>query len=389
MLLRCQTGYTLRQIENTFYLLPYGQQIADQKKGITLNETSVFLWNALQRAGSASPEDLASDLLSYYGLGEAEFSSILEDVKEWAMQLIQYGMLVESLGPVSEEASLPLSIAGLTLHLYDPDGLVGAAFDAFRTGSAAAAADQRIDLLSMPPDSRSYGQVLMQNREMTIFQNSDRYVVLFPTMPDIYEAHMTSDGSYVRIYCRPLHTRETSDHLFHALRLFFLYLAQKKGRFAVHSASILYHEKAWLFSGHSGMGKSTHTALWHERFQTPYLNGDLNLIGSEHGQLFVYGIPWCGTSGIFTTKKHPLGGIVLLGRHPELELVEELSAPDKILRVMQRMISPAWTAELLDRNLSFASEIAAKVPVFHLSCTMHPSAAQAARTEIDRQEALR
>lgn len=193
----------------------------------------------------------------------------------------------------------------------------------------------------------------------------------------------------MRIYCRPLHTSETLDHLFHALRLFFLYLAQKKDRFAVHSASILYHEKAWLFSGHSGMGKSTHTALWHERFQTPYLNGDLNLIGSENGQFFVYGISWCGTPGIFTTKQYPPGGIVLLGRHPELDLAEELSAPDKILRVMQRMISPAWNAELLDRNLSFASEIAARVPVFHLSCTMQPSAAQAARAEIDRQEALR
>ena len=389
MLLKCQTGYTLRQIENIFYLLPYGQQIADQKKGIAMNETSVFLWNALQCAGSASLEDLTSALIAHYNLGEAEFSSVLEDVKGWATQLLQYGMLVESLCPMSEQASCHLFIAGLSLHLYDPDSLVGAAFDAFRTDSAATAADQRIDLLTVPPDSRSYGQVLLQNKEMTIFQNSDRYVILFPTMPDIYEAHMTLDGSYVRIYCKPVHTREVSDNLFHAIRLFFLYLAQKNGRFALHSASILYREKAWLFSGHSGMGKSTHTALWHEQFQTPYLNGDLNLIGCENDKLIVYGIPWCGTSGIFTTKQYPLGGIVLLGRHPERDLVEDLSTSDKILRVMQRMISPAWTEELLSQNLSFASEIADKVPVFHLSCTMHPSAAQAARDEIDRQEALR
>ena len=36
----------------------------------------------------------------------------------------------------------------------------------------------------------------------------------------------------------------------------------EKGMFALHSASLLYLEKAWLFSGPSGMGKSTHTALW-------------------------------------------------------------------------------------------------------------------------------
>ena len=55
---------------------------------------------------------------------------------------------------------------------------------------------------------------------------------------------------------------------------------------------------------------------------------------------------------------------------------------------MQRMISPAWTAELLDQNLSFASKTADKVPVFHLSCTMRPSAAQTAREAIDRLEDL-
>ena len=388
MIFKCQSGYTLRQIENDFYLLPYGQQIADQKKGLLLNETSVFLWRNLQERGNATAEQLAAALTSYYQIPDASFSSVVTDVSDWIHQLCQLGMLTASLQSVPEDASCCLSIAGLILHLYDPSDLVSASFDAFRTDSFAQLPDQRIDLLTAPPESRSYEQVLLQNREMTIFQNSDRYVILFPTMPDIYEAHMTLDGSYVRIFCQAVHTGEASDDLFHAIRLFFLYLAQRKGMFALHSASILYRNKAWLFSGHSGMGKSTHTALWHQLFQTPYLNGDLNLIGSQNGSLCVYGIPWCGTSGIYTTRQYPLGGIILLGRHPDQDVMDELSTQEKILRVMQRMISPAWTAELLDQNLSFASKTADKVPVFHLSCTMRPSAAQTAREAIDRLEDL-
>lgn len=42
---QCQSGYTLRKIKDTCYLLPYGQQIADQRKGMVLNETGTLLWN--------------------------------------------------------------------------------------------------------------------------------------------------------------------------------------------------------------------------------------------------------------------------------------------------------------------------------------------------------
>lgn len=91
------------------------------------------------------------------------------------------------------------------------------------------------------------------------------------------------------------------------------------------------------------MGKSTHTAFWKKLFDTPFLNGDLNLIGKEGDQFVVYGIPWCGTSEIFTVEKKELGGIVLLEKAPEDKIVS-LTKEQKTLRVMQRMISPPWTA---------------------------------------------
>ena len=126
-----------------------------------------------------------------------------------------------------------------------------------------------------------------QNSEMTVFENPDRYVVLFPQMQNLYEAHMLKDGTYVRVYCHPQVSETNIENLFHAIRLFFLFTAQRNGLFAIHSASVLYQGKAWLFSGHSGMGKSTHTALWHELFDTPYLNGDLNLLLEYHALILL------------------------------------------------------------------------------------------------------
>lgn len=207
-------------------------------------------------------------------------------------------------------------------------------------------------------------------------------------MQNLYEAHMLKDGTYVRVYCHPQVSETNIENLFHAIRLFFLFTAQRNGLFAIHSASVLYQGKAWLFSGHSGMGKSTHTALWHELFDTPYLNGDLNLLGLHKDHIIVYGIPWCGTSEIFTAEAYELGGIVLLGRDLQTDYLEELNPSEKVLRVMQRMISPAWTERQLSENLFFAGEIADRVPVLHLLCTKNASAACVMKNAIDQLEEL-
>ena len=134
------------------------------------------------------------------------------------------------------------------------------------------------------------------------------------------------------------------------------------------------------------MGKSTHTRLWHELLQTPYLNGDLNLLGMEDGKIIVYGIPWCGTSELYTTADHKLGGIILLGRDPEKDFLQELASSEKIIRVMQRMISPSWKERFFSMNLEFAETVAEQVPVLHLLCTRNPSAVYTIQREIDALE---
>ena len=117
-------------------------------------------------------------------------------------------------------------------------------------------------------------------------------------------------------------------------------------------------------------------------------NGDLNLLGLKEDHIIVYGIPWCGTSGIFTAEAYELGGIVLLGRDLQTDYLEELNPSEKVLRVMQRMISPAWTERQLSENLFFAGEIADRVPVLHLLCTKNASAACVMKNTIDQLEEL-
>lgn len=386
---RCQSGYTLQKIKDTYYLLPYGQQIADHKKALILNETSAFLWDTLQQLGSASSSVLTDRLAAHYPEEDVSRDQLLEDVSDLLSQMASLGFLIEELRPSSQSAPVHIKIAGLSLLLCGDPALIPPQFAPFRVSEPAKsdAFSQKIEWICRRPFACCDARVLLQNEELAVLESSDRYLVRFPQSDALMEAQMTKDGSLVQIFYKSAAAEVLQEEIFHAIRLFFLFLAQKHGLFAMHSASILYRGKAWLFSGHSGMGKTTHTSLWHTLFQTPYLNGDLNLIGIKDGTLLVYGIPWCGTSGLFTAETHVLGGIVLLGRDNHDHFVP-FTQEEKVVRVLQRLISPAWTAEQLLQNLNFSNEVSSRIPILQLLCTKQPSAAQSAKAEIDRLEDL-
>ena len=383
-MIKRQNGYILKKIKDTVYLLPYGQNIADQKRGLILNETGELIWKLLEKERTL--EEITGEVASYYEIPVSEKEALAKDIEEFVRQLIGMGILREELKKENQPFFHCMKIGGLCVRLCGPADVFSEQFAPFFCGEEEA--DQTIEVKIAVPAQKPNGKVLIRNKEMSICEWEEGYLVLFHQMRNVIEAYMTKDGRYVRIYALMPQNEEEKENLFHAIRLFYLYLAQKKRLYAIHSASILYKDRAWLFSGHSGMGKSTHTALWHELVHTPYLNGDLNLVGEEEGELKVYGMPWCGTSGICTTKTHVLGGIVLLGRD-EWDHLEELGEAEKIIRVMQRMISPAWTREQMEANLGFAEKIAAKNPVYYLKCTKNPSAVEPIKAQIDQMEADR
>ena len=409
MWIQRQEGYCLKEIAGVQYLLPYGQKVADQRNGILLNDTGIFLWNMLMKP--MTDEELAEKLVQQYSADREAAEEIRKDVKQFVQELLTLGILQECLVPVcqfgedttdciyptKEPLAGYLKIANMRIALYGLRELISHQFDVFFTdaeGKEARAEKQtklqigmQIQIQQRVPAFYPNGKTLIRNSELIVSENQQGYVVVFPSMNQIREAHMTADGRFVQVYVRGWDKEKTQEELFHAIRHFFLFFAQRQSFFVLHSASILYRGQAWLFSGHSGMGKSTHTNLWKEQFGTEIINGDLNLIGqNENGRPIVYGMPWCGTSGIASTKSYPLGGIVLLGRSDN-DHFESLQNDQKIVRVMQRMISPVWTEDMLEANLECAAKLAKEVPIYYLLCTKEPSAAYVMKARIDKEDA--
>lgn len=410
-------SFLLQELAGVPYLLPYGQMIASHRRGLKTNATGAYLWNLLKEEHSL--EEILHASAVHYGIPKEALDEFNLEISSFLNHLKAYDILTDTSCCTADNASgklrtvlaqlkdsrakalsfpdcsgrqqdgtsqscnISFSIGGILLTYHGPKTAFPPEFDDFcPQGDTFSKAKQSVFLHPYLPEELPHGKLLLQNFELNIIEQPEEYLLHFPCAKTHLELHISKSGSTVHCYSLPPYTAEFHYDFFHALRLAFLYLAQKHDMAALHSASILYRDRLWLFSGPSGMGKSTHTRLWNEQFHMPVINGDLNLLAIKNGTPVVHGIPWCGTSGIRSTRTYPLGGILLLERDTK-NFVEELSPDQKLLFVTQRLVSPSWTKEQWQKNLDIVTQATADCLVCKLHCTKEAEAAEVMKKKID------
>ena len=376
-------GYILQYVNGTPHILPYGQNITEHKRGVEINETGVVLWNML--AEERPRETIIENFLNSYDVSEEDKKIIQKDAETFFTQLWGLGMIDDELrAPKMPVHYKTLKIAGLTVTLSGAERFFSKDFDSFESNIPnETIPDLCLNIYEFYPPDNEYGNMILHSDELCIYEQKDTYTLMFPKQPAIKQVVMLKDGSKADFYCLPPYSPTFTNDIFHAIRFVFLYTAQAHNIFAIHSASILYRDKAWLFTGPSGTGKSTHTNLWKELYNTPIINGDLNLLEiTKDGLAVVHGLPWCGTSGISDTKSYPLGGVVILKQDKNNRILE-LSPVKQTLGIMHRLISPVWTSQQLITNLNFSEKLSSKIMICRLYCTKDDEAAKVMRQKID------
>lgn len=381
--MKIRDGYQKIKLAGDAYIMPYGQNRADWLHSLKLNTTSEFLWDALVKG--ADEEQLLALAAKQFEATEEELPVLRSDIRHFVSGLAANGIvtLSDTAKPYSSYEPSYYQIGPLTFAYYGPKELYDKYFKEFACNPKESV-NQEIYLRNGMPRYKENGTILIRTPELQLCDAGDQYRFFFQRKWGIYEMTVQKDGKLTIVYCTP--DAFDSDHmeqLFHALRFAFLILAQKHHLYALHSASFLYREKAWLFSGPSGTGKSTHTNLWHDLYDVPLLNGDLNLIGMKGNVPTVYGLPWCGTSGIHTPETYPLGGIVFLKQAP-YNRVFTPEPSDRALLLMQRLISPILDSDMLDQQAVFCESITAQTPILSLHCTKENEAAETMKQAIDQ-----
>lgn len=135
-----------------------------------------------------------------------------------------------------------------------------------------------------------------------------------------------------------------------------------------HCSYMVYKGYAVLFSGPSGIGKSTQSRLWEKNRNTRIINGDRALLVKEDKNWYVNGWPVCGSSEICINEKHELGSIVFLGKSNENSVVR-LERKYAIKKLISQVTINYWNKDFVNKAISLAENIVDNIKIYELTCT--------------------
>lgn len=147
---------------------------------------------------------------------------------------------------------------------------------------------------------------------------------------------------------------------------FYLNLLNFNG-FYIHSSAVVRDGKAYLFSGHSGVGKSTHVQQWIDAFggDTRIINDDKPALRFIDGVWYAYGTPWCGKDGININEKVPVAGLCFLKQACH-NSIRKLSSAEALMKILGQTIFRLTEIKLADELMKSVESFLLNVPVFEL-----------------------
>ena len=190
-----------------------------------------------------------------------------------------------------------------------------------------------------------------------------------PKAEDIY-AVGTYDYSARRIIIQYLEwgeefLNELTTSFFH---LGFDSLLIREQRLCIHSAFVRTKLGGILFSGPSGIGKSTQAELWCRFRNAQLINGDRPILSRSEAGWLGWGSPYAGSSKCYVNESCPVSAIVMLNQASVCTL-RRLTGAEAFRAVYACLTLNSWDREYITTGSGLAMQLATQVPVYQFYCT--------------------
>ncbi len=145
--------------------------------------------------------------------------------------------------------------------------------------------------------------------------------------------------------------------------------------FLLHGVVLDVDGRGVAFLAPSGVGKSTHAALWKKLLgeRATVINGDKPLVRFIDGVPYAYGTPWAGKEGLSKNARTPLSAICFLTRSVENSIVP-MPKQEVLLALLKQIYLPKDGAKM-GTLLDLLARFTEKVTFYSVGCNMDIDAA--------------
>lgn len=149
----------------------------------------------------------------------------------------------------------------------------------------------------------------------------------------------------------------------------------------LHSSQIAYKGKGIIFTGPSGIGKTTQAKLWEEYCNADIICNDRTLINKVDEKWETYGFPIDGSSPVRSNEVNELGAIVLLQQSQDNH-IEKISIGKCISLLYSQLVINGWNKDSRELASNLLIELVNDIPVYYYSCKADNSAAMYLRDRL-------
>lgn len=264
-----------------------------------------------------------------------------------------------------------LSIAGITLQLQTEQTLeLEEAFAPFLTEETTP--DVRAEFVQaerLPPIPE---RTLYRDTGRQICEENGRILRFFYSSPDAAEPYAAAfcceDGKHIRVQYLKSGSgcvSQLGNSFFH---LDLEDILIRHGRLCFHAACVETKLGGILFSGPSGIGKSTQAELWCRHRGARQINGDRPALSRTEAGWLAWGSPYAGSSGVHVNDSCPVTAIVMLRQAKQCTL-RRLSSREAFRAVWTGLALHSWDRCFMETASGLAMDLIGAVPVFEFSCT--------------------
>lgn len=227
-----------------------------------------------------------------------------------------------------------------------------------------------VEIYDMPPEILGELKLVKSNRQFYKGEDSLTFVYKMPYAKGeiVYYTIFYPKTNICRIYMPKNYMDANFNEKLFLSILSFSFFIINHSRIMIHSSVIKYESEAILFSGPSGIGKSTQALLWKNIKNSDILNGDRGILHIKDNDIDVYGSPFAGSSNIYLNISAPVKAIVLLekGVHNTMERLKPQWAYKYLY---PRFAIPNWDEEWTIECVNLIERIMELIPIYRLSCT--------------------